>query len=1134
MNIFKSCLFILIFGQISLAFSESNICYFSLNNEKEYSVMKSFSKEISINSSNKFNVTEYQKLGSNPVKSFLNMLKTGKKCDGLVISGHHTGSFGGSRASGNLGIDFLENLSCKPEHENWFNNLSAVWLQGCRTLGVTINAEEYEDFEEDADFHTARLEDLLAEDHLEQSLETLNTEFSAVLDQDNPLSTRYLRAFPNATIFGWTQTAPGVKARSEKSLPFHIAHISRILDPTKENTFNDPFSKMNKETKLRYSNVLNSILTRSSDNNYVVKDRISEEVLIDGWLEHGQAIGNFPFSFNNPDLQAYKSLSSGRPLLVKAKSLGCNLRNNKHNKRNLSSTLKKILVSKKMIFYNMDTISSLLEKLKSNKALLDVARETLKESQNFVDVLSSKLTRKGLGITRLLEYYSLYTIIKGKRSHRFENIIKRKAIKILSEGDNEEYNIRDYKESLLKSLYVNRIFTDEYLIELIPYIKDSDMVIRIISLGSSRITLRLIKKVTTQILESKNLTIKDKFHILNDLTYTYEEMYNHSDYSKHIKLFISTELDKKLLTDSGANKIYDYLLGIEETNEFLALEFYKKYIESLNQNKRYSDESYRLHSIIRIIFKKKYRDAMDPELLKFYLDYSEHALSYKIKTDTKDDERLNEYLHNKKIITVLKGSSLKESLTSDLYDIDKFGNSYYQIESKVNFLPDTTMSLDDKFKMIKNIANWLDSTTKIHKDNKASLFIILIESLSSMNSNFLDVMNTKELHEGLKDLIRLYISNHQKSSSNFHYTLFSCLSGLLKSHPKYIGLIGDIFSEIISRSIETKNESNHWNLVISFLKIYSTSNIKEIPGLDILLTSIWTDPSRPPTSVFISSDVAFKHVSGEKRLSLLKSYKKLADTVFSSQYQIEKIEIHLISAYFQMSHTIEDKIEFYTQNNTNSKITLTQYFANSIQSKMNIKHENYILNHKLYHDSLSPYDTEGFDNDYSSYAVHKTTYSLVKALTNNQISKRNKKNIINYIMNAGYLTFETLYDLISVIKKSDLGTDYKLQFIDKVLEYISHFKGSDKFVIFLNYEETPIRNNLLELVSSLDIDKSLTSSYITEIFSIPSFNNFEYLKAMNYLKETHPSLHEDQELDEIFNESLFQSQKFLIQNLIFE
>mgnify|MGYP000014475003 CR=1 FL=1 len=92
---------------------EQNICYFSLNNEKEKVITKKFVNKINKVSPRKINVIEFHDTDGaghtkNPEMTFKKMVNSGVRCDGLVISGHHTGGFGGDRANGELSVDFLE------------------------------------------------------------------------------------------------------------------------------------------------------------------------------------------------------------------------------------------------------------------------------------------------------------------------------------------------------------------------------------------------------------------------------------------------------------------------------------------------------------------------------------------------------------------------------------------------------------------------------------------------------------------------------------------------------------------------------------------------------------------------------------------------------------------------------------------------------------------------------------------------------------------------------------------------------------------------------------------------------------------------------------------------------------------
>ena len=249
---------------------ELNICYFSLNNDKEFGVTKNFIERIDISKTYHINVHEYQSYGSNPEDSFKEMIESGVRCDGLVISGHHTGAFGGKRASGELSIDFLEGLNCNEKYYKWFSQVKSLWLQGCRTLGAKIESNQ------DADSNALRVYNVREEDHLEQDREELGIGFSQIFDEENPLSKRYLRIFPNATTFGWTKTAPGETWGSEKSVVYHFANILKLHH--KDGAEVDPFSDdMSLENKALYSDRCLRPHARRHENSNLQMSVLSSE-----------------------------------------------------------------------------------------------------------------------------------------------------------------------------------------------------------------------------------------------------------------------------------------------------------------------------------------------------------------------------------------------------------------------------------------------------------------------------------------------------------------------------------------------------------------------------------------------------------------------------------------------------------------------------------------------------------------------------------------------------------------------------------------------------------------------------------------------------------------------------------------
>ena len=426
-----------------------HICYFSLNNEKEFTEMEKFTKKLNKHSSHPISVKEYMTEGGSPEDSFKKMIDENVRCDGLVISGHHTGSFGGKRARGSLGVDFLEKISCDEKYSNWFKNIQALWLQGCRTLGTGEIVPDQQE-ETSADHHTMRVGNVLEEDHLEQSLADLDMEFSATLDQDNPLSSRYLRVFPRATVFGWTKTAPGEKAKSQYSIPFHIAHIARLN--SKEDHF--PTSKpidetLDQESAVQYIDSLLNLLNRREVDNEC------EDVSIEAWKEHGQVEDQRTgLGFLNPDLNAYPALvqRSDDDLLKQARLLDCILNNSK-DEESLLKAIDEIMKNPKLIHY---TFNSLLDKLKTlkqkqpdlHKKILD----KLKSSSEMSQFLAQKLESPSLGILRKIDYFAFYEEVYGK-SDKIRSVLLDQSIKILkSTQSDDSYDIRDYKLTLIKSL----------------------------------------------------------------------------------------------------------------------------------------------------------------------------------------------------------------------------------------------------------------------------------------------------------------------------------------------------------------------------------------------------------------------------------------------------------------------------------------------------------------------------------------------------------------------------------------------------------------------------------------------------------------------------------------------------------
>lgn len=152
--------------------------------------------------------------GENINEAFKNMVKENETCNGLVFSGYHTGGHfhqekGDTTDNKNkLNLSLIEQLSCDPKYKQWFENVRQLWLFGSHT----VNDEYLQSVRKKSDGSPTKTGDKLAtpvakpEDT--HSMRKLNLSFAHVMDEGTPLSSRYMRAFPNTHIYGWNDEAP--------------------------------------------------------------------------------------------------------------------------------------------------------------------------------------------------------------------------------------------------------------------------------------------------------------------------------------------------------------------------------------------------------------------------------------------------------------------------------------------------------------------------------------------------------------------------------------------------------------------------------------------------------------------------------------------------------------------------------------------------------------------------------------------------------------------------------------------------------------------------------------------------------------------------------------------------------------
>ena len=472
-NLFKKTqiigafLFLLSF-QVQAEKKDFHICYFSLNNEKEFIEMKKFTDKLKKHSPYNISVTEYMINGDNPKRSFKKMMKQKIKCDGLVISGHHTGAFGGARARGKLSIDFIEENSCSETDHNWFLNVKALWLQGCRTLGTTDTSIGNEI---SPNFHTIRVGEVLDEDSLERSFQDLNREFSTTLDRDNTLSSRYLRAFPNANIFGWTRSAPGVEAQSELSVPFHIVQLAKILNGNQFLDEGPQKKSFAKSSVLQYSNSIVSILAANEE--------MSDKALL-SWENHGNVKTKKNYGFYNPDLKAYKSLIQlDDGILIQARQYNCLLKN-LTSKEDLV-VLDDILSRQEFIRFTYSSLLNTIRNLKKEEKYNEIYTSLIYKLRNSKELsyfFSKKIKDNRIGIINKIDYFSFYEEIYGQKEN-LKDILLDNVIGIFNKIPSKSRDEIDYKLTILHTLskhdYLN---SDKGISLLFVLIKDEDRQLR--------------------------------------------------------------------------------------------------------------------------------------------------------------------------------------------------------------------------------------------------------------------------------------------------------------------------------------------------------------------------------------------------------------------------------------------------------------------------------------------------------------------------------------------------------------------------------------------------------------------------------------------------------------------------------
>lgn len=552
---------------------EAQICYFSLNNEKEFKVMENVVNRINQFSQSKIKIHEYQLNLSNPEESFIHMAKEAK-CDGLVISGHHTGSFGGKRADGSLSVDFLEKLSCKPEFKDFFANIKALWLQGCRTMGVSKDAT-IEPEELSADFHTIRVGEELDQDDLQQSILDLNIEFSATLDLNNPLSSRYLRVFPRASVFGWTATAPGINAKSEYSIPFHMAHISRLSG----GPFINPTEIKDPETATKFASIILNVLT-SNHSTKTESCSISPELMKKAWHDHGRKdYTGTDLTFANSDLIAELPLILNKDESLKmAREIECIISLGVDVKE-LTQIIKKVLDDPIVLGYSINRISELLKRYKENDLTsYSIISDLLKKSDKFQYFLMEKISSDRTGILNKIDYLALIKeIYTDLNTTSIEKKLNDSFVQLVLKSDSDLIEVFDFQYTIAQSLGKHGLLNKESIEKIVKEISENRGPSSALSISSDiikylKVTIKEKEKLFKMILS----TVKKDDLILRTIVKNIGEMEQLTDNA--LTIIDDILIDKSL--ESNVLPIVSNTILKSKINEDVKIKYLEKLFKS--------------------------------------------------------------------------------------------------------------------------------------------------------------------------------------------------------------------------------------------------------------------------------------------------------------------------------------------------------------------------------------------------------------------------------------------------------------------------------------------------------------------------------------------------------------------------
>ena len=436
--------FLFPFLMLTPAFSKDNndgkfhICFFELDNTK---TSQNFKNRIDKNSNNRlckkkqeFSSTNtvvhcYQPNQEKGVKAFERMIQeitqSGDRCDGLVMSGHHTGNWYGG--TGRIKLKDLEDLSCNPNYRKWFSNIKALWLDGCNTVTDNILQSSAVNIPT-PDSETARVvgKEYSADSITRWAVTNTSQAYTASLDKNTLLSSRYLRMFPQTQIYGFNGASPeGAKKGQASLIAQHLSLLGSALQAE---------ANQNKHIKEidRIKQALSAIL--SSDP--------CDEDKLEAWEKAGWET----LKLEAVEQQDYK----------KAYNLGCNLTlakqvlDNPHSEKNqkaLANYIKNLMENK-----TVDSNKKLLELANellnnpSSKKAVELAKKTLLHTLDEITSEDTNIKEEDKTYTHLL-FHNIYDTWKTAQKYKTEDEGFYQKVQKTLQADNFKISLKERIES---------------------------------------------------------------------------------------------------------------------------------------------------------------------------------------------------------------------------------------------------------------------------------------------------------------------------------------------------------------------------------------------------------------------------------------------------------------------------------------------------------------------------------------------------------------------------------------------------------------------------------------------------------------------------------------------------------------